>query len=173
MRGFNRAIIAGNLTRDPEVRYTVKKRAYAKFGVAVNYRYKDNNGEYKDGVDYINVAAWGATAETCGKYLKKGSPILVEGRISTRTYDANDGSGKKSITEVVIDHMVMLGSGQGSSGGGSYPSSSNDDFGSFNPPTVEDFGRPISESGFGGGVNPTQGFANDNNDNMSEDDIPF
>ena len=99
MRGFNRAIIAGNLTRDPEVRYTVNKRAYARFTVAVNNRYKDANGEYQDSTDYISVVAWGATAETCGKYLKKGSPVLIEGRIRTGSYDAKDGS-KRYTTEV-------------------------------------------------------------------------
>ena len=171
MRGFNRAIIAGNLTRDPEVRYTVNKKAYARFGVAVNNRYKDQNGEYQDSADYINVVAWGNNAEICGKYLKKGSPILIEGRIRTGSYDAKDGSGKRYTTEIWIDNMVMLGSRQdnSSSGGGNF---GGNDFGSFNPPTSEDFGNPIGEGGFGG-MSSTSGFANDHNDNMSEDDIPF
>ena len=106
MRGFNRAIIAGNLTNDPEVRYTVNKKAYCRFTVAVNNRYKDNNGEYKDSTDYINVVAWNQIAETCGKYLKKGSPVLVEGRIQTTSYDAKDGSGKRYTTEIWIDNSL-------------------------------------------------------------------
>ena len=123
MRGFNRAIIAGNLTQDPEVRYTVNKKAFARFGVAVNNRYRNANGEVQENTDYINVVAWNATAETCGKYLKKGSPVLVEGRIRTGSYDAKDGSGKRYTTEIWIENMVMLGSGQGSSSGSSYQSS--------------------------------------------------
>ena len=171
MRGFNRAIIAGNLTRDPEVRYTVNKRAVARLVIAVNSTWKNANGEIQENVDYINAVAWNALAETCGKYLKKGSPILIEGRIKTGSYDAKDGSGKRYTTEIWIDNMVMLGSRQdnSSSGGGNF---GGNDFGSFNPPTSEDFGNPIGEGGFGG-MSSTSGFANDHNDNMSEDDIPF
>lgn len=158
MRGFNRAIIAGNITRDPEVRYTVNKRAYARFGVAVNYRYKDSNGEYQEGTDFINVVAWGALGETCGKYLKKGSPVLIEGRIRTDTYEAKDGSGKRTSTEVMADNMVMLGSGQGQDGGSNYAPRSygaptartaSNPYG-ITPPDESDFGN-ISEHGFTGG----------------------
>lgn len=178
MRGFNRAIIAGNLTRDPEVRYTVNKRAYARMGVAVNYRYKNANGEYQEGTDYINVVAWGALAETCGKYLKKGSPVLFEGRISTGSYDAKDGSGKRYTTEIMADNMVMLGSREqgGGSGMGGYQSSGAD-FGASGGyvPSDDDFGKSIGESGFGGG-GFSQGFTDSNSPNSdgdSETNIPF
>ncbi|MBQ9903389.1 MAG: single-stranded DNA-binding protein [Synergistaceae bacterium] len=166
MRGFNRAIIAGNLTKDPEVRYTVNKKAFARFTVAVNNRYKDANGEWQENADYISVVAWGSTAETCGKYLKKGSPVLIEGRIRTGSYDAKDGSGKRYTTEIWVDSMVMLGSReQGSSGGMS----------SGGRPSDDDFGKSIGESGFSGG-GFSQGFADDNNgmpDAGSEGGIPF
>ncbi|MBQ9573744.1 MAG: single-stranded DNA-binding protein [Synergistaceae bacterium] len=176
MRGFNRAIIAGNLTKDPEVRYTVNKKAFARFTLAVSSRTKNAEGEYQDTADYITVVAWNATAETCGKYLKKGSPVLVEGRIRTGSYDAKDGSGKRYTTEVWIDNMVMLGSGQGSSSGqnsgsganyssssGGYaqmPQSMNDDSG---------YGMSIGESNFGGDI--SQGFSGGNAND--ETDIPF
>ena len=78
MNGLNKVIIAGNLAKDPEVRYTVNKRAYARFSVAVNYRYKDQSGEFKDGVDFVPIVVWGNQADPCGKYLRKGSPVLVE-----------------------------------------------------------------------------------------------
>lgn len=166
MRGFNRAIIAGNLTRDPELRYTVNKRAFARFTVAVSNRYKDANGEWQENADYISVVAWGSTAETCGKYLKKGSPVLIEGRIRTGSYDAKDGSGKRYTTDIVVDSMVMLGSREhGSSGGMS----------SGGVPSDDDFGKSIGESGFSGG-GFSQGFADDNNgmpDAGSEGGIPF
>lgn len=163
MRGFNRAIIAGNLTRDPEVRYTVNKKAFARFSLAVSNRYRNTNGEIQETTDYINVVAWNATAETCGKYLKKGSPVLVEGRIRTGSYDAKDGSGKRYTTEVWVDNMVMLGSGQG---GGSFSQSSG--MNSQMPGSDSDFGSSIGESNFGG--NMPQGFADGNNE---ESDIPF
>ena len=169
MRGFNRAIIAGNLTRDPEVRYTVNKKAFARFGVAVNSRWKNANGELQESTEFINVVAWGNTAETCGKYLKKGSPVLIEGRISSRSYDANDGSGKKYMTEIVIDNMVMLGSGQGSSSGSGSGYQSSESYSQM--PSADgdsDFGRSIGESNFGGDM--PQEFSSGSND---ESDIPF
>ena len=71
-------IIAGNLAKDPDVRYTVNKRAYARLSVAVSFRRKDPSGEWKDSVDYIPVVTWGTTAENCGKYLKKGNGVYDE-----------------------------------------------------------------------------------------------
>lgn len=169
MRGFNRAIIAGNLTKDPELRYTANRKAYARFGVAVNYRSKDANGEYKDDTDFITVVAWGNTAERCGKYLKKGSPVLVEGRIKTSSYDAKDGSGKRYTTEIWIENMIMLGSGQQGQQGG------NNNYGNTgfsgpgmglgfdDLPTDGDYGSPIDEKGFNPAVGPEDANA----------DIPF
>ena len=182
MRGFNRAIIAGNLTRDPEVRYTVNKKAYARFTVAVNNRYKDANGEFQDSTDYINVVAWGNWAETVGKYLKKGSPVLIEGRIQTGSYDAKDGSGKRYTTEINMSGMVMLGGpGQGgdSSGGGfSQKSSAGNDTSSpygMPVPSDSDFGQSIGDRGFGGSSDTSsfpQDFAADTN-SMDGSSIPF
>ena len=178
MRGFNRAIIAGNLTKDPELRYTANKRAYARMGVAVNYRYKDGNGEYQEGTDYINVVAWGPLAETCGKYLKKGSPALFEGRIRTGSYDAKDGSGKRYTTEIYVDNMVMLGSReQGGSGSGRQSSVIGVDYSTGGyVPGDDDFGKSIGESGFGGD-GFSKGFAGDEDNGMSDtapdSGIPF
>ena len=146
MRGFNRAIIAGNLTRDPDVRTTVNKKSYARFAVAVNYRYKDQNGELKDNVDYINVVVWGPMAETCGKYLRKGSGVLLEGRIQTSSYDAKDGSGKKYMTEINADNIQFLGSGQQQSTG-TTPSGADNANNNANG-DGDDFGKSIDESGF-------------------------
>ena len=175
MRGFNRAIIAGNLTRDPEVRYTVNKKAYARLNVAVNNRTRDANGEYHDSADYITVVAWNATAETAGKYLKKGSPVLIEGRIKTGSYDAKDGTGKRYTTEIWADSMIMLGSkDSGSDYGGNFAQSSPSGASSQldMPPGDADFGSSIGDSGFGGGGSFTQGFANDN-DSTESTSIPF
>ena len=179
MRGFNRAIIAGNLTRDPEVRYTVNKKAYARFGVAVNSTWKNANGEVQDNTEYINVVTWGNLAEITGKYLKKGSPVLIEGRIRTGSYDAKDGSGKRYTTEIWADNMIMLGSREGvsGSGGGFSPRNSSSGMDSFSPsgmPMPDDFGSSIGDQGFGGpGTMPD--FGNDRN-SMSEPEgtgIPF
>ena len=178
MRGFNRAIIAGNLTKDPEVRYTVNKKAFARFTVAVNNRWRNANGEVQDNTDYINVVAWNNNAENAGKYLKKGSPVLIEGRIRTGSYDAKDGSGKRYTTEIWVDSMILLSSRDGgSTSGGGYQPSSGADFGAPGGyiPSDEDFGKSIGESGFSGG-GFSQGFADDNNGmpgGSSEGGIPF
>lgn len=175
MNGFNRAIIAGNLTKDPEVRYTVNKKAFARFTVAVNNNFKNANGEVQESTDYINVVVWGNQAENCGKYLKKGRPVLVEGRIQTSSFEAKDGSGKRYMTEINASNVIFLGSGQGSSSGqssasgASYPSSSD---GYQMPSSMggdSDFGRSIGESNFGGDT--SQGFADGNTND--ETDIPF
>ncbi|MBQ6774280.1 MAG: single-stranded DNA-binding protein [Synergistaceae bacterium] len=147
MRGLNKVIVAGNLARDPEVRYTVNKKAYASFTVAANRSYRDANGEFKEGTDYVPVVVWGAQAESCGKFLKKGSPVLVEGRFTTRSYEARDGSGKRYISEVNVDNVVFLSTGQ--RGGGrpetGFPGPS---MGLDYMPTDDDFGSPIGENGF-------------------------
>lgn len=177
MRGFNRVIIAGNLTRDPELRYTVNKKAYARFGVAINSRWRNANGEMQESTEYVNVVAWGNNAENCGKYLKKGSPILIEGRIHTSSFDAKDGSGKRYSTEVWVDSLTMLGSReQGSSGGGYSAPSTPSSMGGGYTPTDEDFGKSIGESGFGGSGGYSPGFANDegnSSDGGGMTDIPF
>lgn len=179
MRGFNRAIIAGNLTKDPEVRYTVNKKTYARFTVAVNNRWRNANGEVQDSTDYINVVAWNNTAENVGKYLKKGSPVLIEGRIRTGSYDAKDGSGKRYTTEIWVDNMVMLSSREQGGSGSGYQSSSTvgTDYGTAGGyvPSDDDFGKSIGESGFGGG-GFSQGFAEGDNgvpDINPDGAIPF
>lgn len=178
MRGFNRVIIAGNLTRDPELRYTASKKAYARFGVAVNHSYKDNNGEIKESTDFINVVAWGNTAEICGKYLKKGSPVLIEGRLRTSNYEAKDGSGKRTMTEVEASNMVMLGSGQRSNDNFKNTgfSGSGMGMGFDDLPIDGGFGSPASDVSFGdasfGSSISERGF-NPSNPDETATDIPF
>lgn len=177
MRGFNKAIIAGNVARDPELRYTVNKRAYTRFSVAVNYRYKDPNGEYKESVDYINVVVWGGMAETCAKYLKKGSGVLLEGRIQTSTYEARDGSGKRTSTDINVENIQFLGGGQQGgnqqNSGGGFSRNSGSDYPGY-VPSDSDFGKSIGESGFGNFS--SDGFGGDLNQNsnpVDDSDIPF
>jgi single-strand DNA-binding protein len=109
-RGFNKVVLMGNLARDPELRYTVDKRAWARFTVAVGYSWKNKNGELQNEVDFIPVVVWGPRAETCGRYLKKGSAVLVEGKIKVRSYEAKDGSGKRYSTDVAADEVMFVGS---------------------------------------------------------------
>lgn len=105
----NRVILIGNLTKDPEQRFTGSGTAVCNFSLATNEKYKDKSGEWQERAEFHNIVAWSKLAEICGKYLKKGKQVYIEGRIQTRSY--NDKSGnKKYITEIVADQMQMLGS---------------------------------------------------------------
>jgi single-strand DNA-binding protein len=100
-------MLIGNLTRDPEMRYTPQGTAVCTFGVATNRDWKTESGEKKEDVEFHNVVAWNKLAEICSQLLKKGRKVFVEGRLSTRTWQAPDGT-QKNRTEVVINDMVIL-----------------------------------------------------------------
>jgi single-strand DNA-binding protein len=110
---YNRIILVGNLTRDPEIRYTQSGKGVTKFTLAVN------NPRNKEETTFVDIVAWDRLGETCNTYLKKGSSALVEGRLVIRSYDDKDGN-KRKATEVVIDNMQMLGArgATSDSGGG-------------------------------------------------------
>ena len=101
---LNKAIIYGNLTRDPELRALPTGSKVATFSVATNRVWKDKSGARQEAVDYHNVVVFGRQAETVSQYLKKGSSALIEGRMQTRSWDAQDGQ-KKYRTEIVADHI--------------------------------------------------------------------
>lgn len=107
---YNRVILVGNLTRDPEIRYTQSGKGVTKFTLAVN------NPRNKEETTFVDIVAWDRLGETCNTYLKKGSNTLVEGRLVIRSYDDKDGN-KRKATEVVIDNMQMLGSRPAGAGG--------------------------------------------------------
>jgi single-strand DNA-binding protein len=118
MKGFNKVILAGNLTRDPELRYTPKGMAIAKFGLAVNRSWRDGEtGETKEEVTFVDVDAFGKTAETIGQYLKKGRPILIEGRLKLDTWDDKQTQQKRSKLGVVVETFTFLDSGSTREGG--------------------------------------------------------
>jgi single-strand DNA-binding protein len=107
MNSFNKVILLGNLTRDPEVRYTPSGTAVASFAIAVNRRYKQGE-ETKDEVSYIDIVVFGKTAENCGQYLNKGDAILVEGRIQQRRWDDKETGQKRSKVEVVAQTVNFM-----------------------------------------------------------------
>ena len=117
MASFNKVILMGNLTRDPELRYTPKGTAVAKLGLAVNRVWKTETGETKEDVLFIDVEAFSRQAETIGQYLKKGSPILVEGRLRLDTWDDKQTNQKRSKIFVIAENVKFLGSGQPREGG--------------------------------------------------------
>jgi single-strand DNA-binding protein len=121
MASFNKVILAGNLTRDPELRYTPKGTAIARLGIACNRKWKSETGEMKEEVTFVDVDAFGKTAETIGQYLKKGRPILIEGRLRYETWDDKQSGQKKSKLGVVLETFQFLDSGGGRAEGGDAP----------------------------------------------------
>lgn len=116
MASFNRVMLLGNLTRDPEVRHTPKGTAVGDLGMAISEKYKTQDGVEKEEVVYVDVVVWGRQAETCKEYLTKGSPIFVEGRLQLDQWESQQGE-KKSKIRVRADRVQFLG-GRGGSGGG-------------------------------------------------------
>jgi single-strand DNA-binding protein len=112
-RSVNKVILIGNLGKDPELRYTSGGVAVATFSLATNESWKDPEGNTQERTQWHNVVAWRKLAEICGEYLKKGGKVYLEGRIQYRNYDDKNGV-KRSVTEVVMDEMVMLDSRGGS-----------------------------------------------------------
>ncbi|EQB62925.1 MAG: hypothetical protein RBG1_1C00001G0504 [candidate division Zixibacteria bacterium RBG-1] len=108
MAGINKAILIGNLGKDPELRYTPNSQAVATFSLATTEKWKDKEGKFQEKTEWHNIVAWGKQAEICKEYLKKGSPVYVEGRIQHRSYDDKEGN-KKYITEIVARSVQMLG----------------------------------------------------------------
>jgi single-strand DNA-binding protein len=113
MASFNKVILLGNLTRDPEVRYTPKGSAVADLGIAVNRQYTLENGEKREEVTFVDVTFWGRTAEVAGEYLKKGRPVFIEGRLQLDTWDDKQSGQKRTKLKVIGETMQMLGSPRG------------------------------------------------------------
>ncbi len=141
---MNKIFLSGNLTRDPEVRYTPAGKAYSKMGIAVNRPYSKEKT-----VDFFNLTAWDKTAEFCGKYLRKGSRVLVEGRLQTSTYENKDGVKVNSF-DIWIDNIEFAGSKREDSGGdNNYSKPANDSYQNRQPApppknNYDDFGgEPI------------------------------
>jgi len=107
---LNKAFLMGNLTRDPELRYVPSGTAVATFTVAMNRVYKSQTGEKKEETSFVRVVVWGRRAEVCGEYLSKGSPVFVEGRIQSRSWETQDGQ-KRSTVEVIADNVQFLRGG--------------------------------------------------------------
>ncbi|MDF1566334.1 MAG: single-stranded DNA-binding protein [Deltaproteobacteria bacterium] len=146
----NKAIIIGNLGKDPEVRYTTGGSAVCNFTVATNEQWKDKGGQKQERTEWHRIVTWGRTAELCGEYLSKGRTVYVEGRIQTRDWQDRDGN-KRYTTEIVAQTVQFLdkggqGGGGGGGGGRGYGDPGPDDFGP--PPPGFDGGGPDDDIPF-------------------------
>jgi single-strand DNA-binding protein len=118
MASFNKVILLGNLTRDPEVRYTPKGSAVCDLGIAVNRSYTLDSGEKREEVTFVDVVLWSRLAEIAGEYLKKGRPIFIEGRLQLDTWDDKQSGQKRSKLRVIGETMQLLGGRPPGAGGG-------------------------------------------------------
>jgi single-strand DNA-binding protein len=137
MANFNKVILAGNLTRDPQLTYLPSQTAVVEFGLAINRQWKGQDGQAKQEVCFVDCRAFGKPAETINKYCKKGKPLMVEGRLTYDSWTGKDGA-KKSRLRVTVETFQFLGgaggAGEHSSPAGSESQASSEDYGSAEPP---------------------------------------
>jgi len=107
---YNKVILLGNLVRDPEMRVTPKGTAICQFGLALNHKYKTDTGEQREEVTFVDLEAWGKTAENIAKYCTKGKPLMVDGRLKLDTWDDKTTGQKRSKLKVVVEQFQFAGS---------------------------------------------------------------
>ncbi|MDZ4684109.1 MAG: single-stranded DNA-binding protein [Planctomycetaceae bacterium] len=173
MASFNRVILMGNLTRDPQVRYTPGGTAVAELGLAVNRTWFDKQtNTRKEDVTFVDVTLWGRTAEIAGEYLGKGRQVLIEGRLQTDSWDDKETGQKRSKLKVVCENMTMVGGrteggAPGGGGGGGQRAASRPTGG----------GAPVEmaqpEPDYGGGGGSDYGSGNDGGGSPPDDEVPF
>ena len=117
MASLNKVMLIGNLTRDPELRVTPKGTAICQFGLAVNRQFKDESGATRDETTFVDIEAWGKQGETVAKYLTKGRPLFVEGRLKLDSWDDKTTGQKRSKMKVVLENFQFLGGREGGEGG--------------------------------------------------------
>ena len=161
MASLNKVLIMGNLTRDPELRYTPKGTAVADIGLAVNRRVSDGNGNWSDETTFIDVTLWGRQAELAQQYLNKGRGCFIEGRLQLDTWDDRETGKKRSKLKVVGENLQFLPDGRGAAGGGSGGSGG----GGGGAPSGQQAQRPQGPPQ-GASAAPPEDF-------QEEDDIPF
>jgi single-strand DNA-binding protein len=157
MANFNKVILAGNLTRDPELRYTPKGTAVVKMGMAINRTWKSESGENKEEVTFVDVDVWGRQAEVIAQYMRKGRPLLVEGRLKLDTWEDKNTHQKQSKLKVVLESFSFIDSKvpEGGAGAGGVPSG-------------EPARRPATPDKPAAAAGPPEGEAP-----PEEDDVPF
>ena len=149
MKGFNKVILMGNLTRDPETRTTPSGQTVTQFGLAVNRTWKGADGQQQEAVSFIDCVAWGKAGEIIAQYLGKGRAVLVSGRLDQRSWEDKETGGKRSKVEVVVEDFNFVDSGQGggSNGGGSFDGGSKPAAKKSQPAPAEDIDdQPIDLS---------------------------
>ena len=138
MASYNRIVLVGNLTRDPQLSYTPNNTAICKFGIATNRKWKDREGNAREDVCFVDCALFGKSAETFNQYMSKGRPVLVEGRLTLNQWTTPEGE-KRSKHEVFVENFTFLGGGRGSDAAANATPVSNDE----EPPPPKDDNIPF------------------------------
>jgi len=166
MANFNKVILLGNLTRDPQLRYLPSQMPVVEFGLAVNHKFKTANGEEREDVLFIDCTAFGKQAEVINQYCQKGKPLFVEGRLKLDTWDDKQTGQKRSKHKVTVENFQFIGTRDGGGGGGGAPAGGEDQRseryaprGQAAPARGEN--RPAPEPPF------------DDSQQFKDDDIPF
>jgi single-strand DNA-binding protein len=165
---FNKVILMGNLTRDPQLKYLPTQTAVAEFGIAMNRKFKTASGEDREEVTFVDCAAFGRTGEVINQYFQKGKPIFIEGRIKYDSWEDKQGGGKRSKISVVVENFQFVGDkgggggGGGAGGGGDEPPS--------RPPSRPPQGRPQQNAP---AQSPQAEAPFGEEQHYKEDDIPF
>jgi len=165
---FNKVILMGNLTRDPQLKYLPTQTAVAEFGIAMNRKFKTASGEDREEVTFVDCAAFGRTGEVINQYFQKGKPIFIEGRIKYDSWEDKQGGGKRSKISVVVENFQFVGDkgggggGGGAGGGGDEPPS--------RPPARPQQGRPQQNAP---AQSPPAEAPFGEEQHYKEDDIPF
>lgn len=162
MANFNKVILIGNLTRDPELRVTPSGTSICKFGLAVNRNYTTQDGEKREETTFVDIDAFGKPAEIISKYMAKGRPILVEGRLKLDQWEDKNTGEKRSRMGVVCENFQFLGGrGEGDSGGGGQDNPATRGYEENSPPARADSGGKPAQASSG------------KTDDIEEDDVPF
>lgn len=162
MPGFNKVILLGNLTRDPQLKYLPNNTPVCELGLAVSRRWRDREGNMRDEVCFVDLTAFGRQAETLNQYMSKGKPILIEGRLKLDTWQAQDGT-RRSKHSVVIDHFQFVGSRDGGGGYAQPRHGGSTDY--AQPPASGGYSQPAPQ--------PPPAATPEAPPPPSEDDIPF
>jgi single-strand DNA-binding protein len=171
MASYNKVLLMGNLTRDPQLKYLPNQTAVVEFGVACNRKYKTQSGEQREEVTFVDCSAFARTAEVINQYFTKGKPIFIEGRLKFDQWEDKQGGGKRSKLSVHVDNFQFIGGKDGGGGGGG-----GADYGDEAPPQQS---RPPQQRGgarpqvppAGSQPAPEQPFPEE--PQFKEDDIPF
>ncbi len=164
MASFNKVLLMGNLTRDPQLKYLPNQTAVVDFGIACNRKWKGPNGEDREEVTFVDVSSFGKQAEVINQYFTKGKPIFIEGRLKLDQWEDKQGGGKRSKLHVIIENFQFIGGRDGGGGGGGGGS----DEGEQRPSRPQ--GRPGQQRG---GSQPPAEAPFGDEQQFKEDDIPF